>query len=83
MQLNNKYFKDTIKNNPLLTKKQEIELARKMQKGDSLARKKLIESNYRLVLSIAKKYHRSYIDFEDLVQEKTGLLIDPYFYLNC
>ncbi len=75
MQLNNKYFKDTIKNNPLLTRKQEIDLARKMQKGDSFARKKLIESNYRLVLSIAKKYHRSYIDFEDLVQESSVGLI--------
>ena len=75
MQLNNKYFKDTIKNNPLLSKKQEIDLARKMQNGDMLARKKLIESNYRLVLSIAKKYHRSYIDFEDLVQESSVGLI--------
>ena len=75
MQLNNKYFKDTIKNNPLLSKRQEIELARKMQSGDKLARKKLIESNYRLVLSIAKKYHRSYIDFEDLVQESSVGLI--------
>lgn len=75
MQLNNKYFKDTIKNNPLLSRKQEIDLARKMQSGDSLARKKLIESNYRLVLSIAKKYHRSYIDFEDLVQESSVGLI--------
>lgn len=75
MQLSNKYFKETIKNNPLLSRSQEIDLARKMQKGDSCARKKLIESNYRLVLSIAKKYHRSYIDFEDLVQESSVGLI--------
>jgi len=64
-----------IKENPLLTKKQEIELSRRIKKGDELARKKLIESNYRLVISIAKKYHRRDLDFEDLLQESSiGLL---------
>lgn len=64
-----------IKENPLLTKKQEIELSRRIKKGDELARKKLIESNYRLVISIAKKYHRKDLDFEDLLQESSiGLL---------
>lgn len=64
-----------IKENPLLTKKQEIELSRRVQKGDMEARKKLIESNYRLVISIAKKYHRSDINFDDLLQESCiGLL---------
>ena len=68
-------FAKEIKNNPLLTKRQEIDLARKMKKGDLKARKKLIESNYRLVLSIAKKYHRSDVSFEDLVQESSIGLI--------
>jgi RNA polymerase primary sigma factor len=64
-----------IKQNPLLTKKQEIELSRRIKKGDESARKKLIESNYRLVISIAKKYHRKDLDFEDLLQESSiGLL---------
>ena len=64
-----------IKENPLLTKKQEIELSSRIKKGDELARKKLIESNYRLVISIAKKYHRKDLDFEDLLQESSiGLL---------
>lgn len=64
-----------IKENPLLTKKQEIELSRRIKKGDESARKKLIESNYRLVISIAKKYHRKDINFEDLLQESSiGLL---------
>lgn len=64
-----------IKENPLLTKKQEIELSRRIKKGDESARKKLIESNYRLVISIAKKYHRKDLDFEDLLQESSiGLL---------
>ena len=68
-------FAQEIKKNPLLTKRQEIDLARKMKKGDLKARKKLIESNYRLVLSIAKKYHRSDVSFEDLVQESSIGLI--------
>lgn len=68
-------FSKQIKKNPLLTHKQEIELSRRAKKGDLVARNKLIESNYRLVLSIAKKYHRSNCDFEDLVQESNIGLI--------
>ena len=68
-------YSKAIKENPLLTKRQEIELSRKIKQGDEAARKKLIESNYRLVISIAKKYHRKDLDFEDLLQESSiGLL---------
>lgn len=68
-------FSSAIKDNPLLKKKEEIELSRRIKKGDKKARKKLIESNYRLVISIAKKYHRNGLDFDDLIQESTiGLL---------
>ena len=71
----NAAFSEIIKNNPLLTRRQEFELSKKAKAGDTLARKKLVESNYRLVISIAKKYHRKDIDFEDLLQESsTGLL---------
>lgn len=70
-----KKYSDIIKSNPLLTKRQEIALAKKIKQGDDNARKKLIESNYRLVISIAKKYHRKDIDFDDLLQESSiGLL---------
>ena len=74
-----KKYSDAIKRNPLLTKRQEIDLAKKIKQGTEKsraeARKKLIESNYRLVISIAKKYHRSDIDFDDLLQESSiGLL---------
>ena len=75
MAIIDKSYSDIIKNNPLLTKQQEITLSRQLKKGSLTARKKLIESNYRLVLSIAKKYYRSDISFEDLLQESNvGLL---------
>lgn len=75
MTLLNNAFSEIIKNNPLLTRHQEFELSKKAKLGDTNARKKLVESNYRLVISIAKKYHRKDIDFDDLLQESsTGLL---------
>lgn len=71
----NRMFNSVIKKNPLLSFEEEIKLSRMAKKGDLKARKKLIESNYRLVISIAKKYHRRHCDFDDLLQESsTGLL---------
>ena len=68
-------FSEIIKKNPLLSKRQEFELSKKAKSGDLEARRKLIESNYRLVISIAKKYHRKDVNFDDLLQESsTGLL---------
>lgn len=64
-----------IKKNNLLSRKEEVELARQIKKGDMEARRALIEANYRLVISIAKKYYRPGQDFDDLIQESsTGLL---------
>lgn len=55
---------------PLLTFEEEQELGKKMAQGDELARNKLIESNLRLVVSIAKKYMtRTRIPLLDLIQE--------------
>ena len=54
---------------PLLTTEEELKLARLAQSGDEAARIKLIESNLRLVISIAKHYHNSSLSFMDLVQE--------------
>jgi RNA polymerase primary sigma factor len=54
---------------PLLTVKQEEELTRAVQAGDLKARQRLIESNMRLVINIAKTYRSRAIPFEDLIQE--------------
>jgi RNA polymerase primary sigma factor len=48
---------------------EEIELARRIAKGDGEAKKKLIQANLRLVISIAKKYVNRGLPFQDLIQE--------------
>ena len=53
----------------LLSKEEEIELAKKIAEGDELALNKLIEANLRLVVSIAKHYHCKSMTFLDIVQE--------------
>ena len=60
---------------PLLTATEEKRLARAAQKGDAEARKKLIVSNLRLVVSIAKKYLYFGLPMQDLVEEgNVGLM---------
>ena len=54
---------------PLLTKEEEVFLARKSLKGDIEARNRMIESNLRLVVKIARKYIKRGLDFADLIEE--------------
>jgi len=53
----------------LLTHEEEIELARRSAAGDLLARRKLVESNLRLVIAIARRYTGSGVPLTDLIQE--------------
>src|SRR5579885_218037 len=53
----------------LLTAKEEIELDRRIARGDMGAKKKLIQANLRLVVSVAKKYQGRGLPFLDLIQE--------------
>ncbi len=62
------YF-DQIKATPLLTFEEELELSRRIRKGDELARQKLIESNLRLVVKIAKAFVTVDVPLLDLIQE--------------
>jgi len=62
------YLRD-IKNIPLLTAEEELEVARRCRRGDPRARRKLIRSNLRLVISIAKRYSRFGVPLLDLIEE--------------
>ncbi|KXO17149.1 RNA polymerase sigma factor RpoD [Peptoniphilus sp. GNH] len=54
---------------PLLTAQEEIDIAKRMETGDKLAKKELAEANLRLVVSIAKRYINRGMSFLDLIQE--------------
>jgi RNA polymerase primary sigma factor len=60
---------------PLLTAPQEVELAKKIERGDRNAKSRMIQSNLRLVVSIAKNYRNQGLPFLDLIQEGTLGLI--------
>ena len=68
------YFND-ISKIPLLNAEEEKAVAIRIKRGDENAKKKLIESNLRLVISIAKRFFGSRLSFSDLIQEgNVGLI---------
>ena len=76
------YLKE-IGNFPLLTIEEEIEVAKKMEAGDEMAKKQLTEANLRLVVSIAKRYVGRGMQLLDLIQEgNLGLIkaVDKFDY---
>src|SRR5215211_3389561 len=54
---------------PLLTKEEEVELAKRVERGDVEAKERMINSNLRLVVSIAKRYQGHGLSLLDLIQE--------------
>ena len=68
------YFNSVGQHN-LLTREEEVSLAKRIEAGDNEARRIMIESNLRLAISIAKKYSKYGSDLEDLIQESNIGLI--------
>lgn len=68
------YFSN-VGNHKLLTREEEVELAKRVKAGDKSARDQMVSANLRLAISIAKKYQNRGADFEDLIQESNiGLM---------
>jgi RNA polymerase primary sigma factor len=62
-------FLNEIGRHPLLTAQEEVELAKRIEKGDREAKEQMINSNLRLVVSIAKRYQGHGLSLLDLIQE--------------
>jgi RNA polymerase primary sigma factor len=62
-------FLNEIRRYPLLTKDEEVELSKRIEQGDLDAKERMINSNLRLVVSIAKKYQGQELSLLDLIQE--------------
>jgi RNA polymerase primary sigma factor len=62
-------FLNEIRRYPLLTASEEVELAKRVERGDMRAKERMINSNLRLVVSLAKKYQGHDLPLLDLIQE--------------
>ncbi len=75
------HYLDRIGRSELLSAEEEVRLARRAKAGDEQARKRLVEKNLRLVVTVAKKYRGMGLPVEDLIQEgNIGLIkaVDKY-----
>src|SRR3954468_24367722 len=68
-------FLDGIAKTPLLTADEEVSLAKRIERGDLVAKDHMTRANLRLVVSIAKRYRNQGLPFLDLIQEGTIGLI--------
>jgi len=70
-------FLDGIAKTKLLTASEEIDLAKRIERGDLLAKDRMVQANLRLVVSIAKRYRNQGLDFMELIQEGSIGLVRP------
>jgi RNA polymerase primary sigma factor len=69
------YYMKEIQKIPLLSREEEVELAKKAKNGDKLAKEKIARANLRFVVSVAKKYQNRGLELSDLISEgNLGLL---------
>lgn len=74
------YFKDISKLS-MITPEEEVELTRRIKKGDKSAINELINANLRFVISVAKQYQGKGLDLVDLIQEGNyGLILSARFF---
>ena len=64
-----KHYLRDISRHPLLTREEEVELSQRCREGDEEARQRLVSSNLRFVVAIAKRYQDSGVPLADLVNE--------------
>ena len=62
-------FLRDVRRHPLLTAAEEVELAKRIERGDLEAKERMVNSNLRLVVSLAKKYQGNELSLLDLIQE--------------
>jgi RNA polymerase primary sigma factor len=62
-------FLNEVRRHPLLTADEEVELAKRIEEGDAAAKERMINSNLRLVVSLAKRYQGQDLPLLDLIQE--------------
>jgi len=62
-------FFNEARRHPLLTAAEEVELAKRIERGDLAAKERMINSNLRLVISVARKYQGQGLPLSDLIQE--------------